>query len=47
MRIIITMDLEGEYADPDHSTGITEAGYEQLSGLLVEFGTDIDIKQDA
>ncbi len=45
-RIIITMDVDGEFADPDHSAGVTEAGYIAIEGALSEFGTDIVVKAD-
>lgn len=45
MNITITMDIDDEYADPEHATGITEAGYEDITDVLGHFGTDIDVSK--
>lgn len=45
MKIIISMNLDSEYADPEHPMGITEAGYEMLTDLLSNMGENIDIKK--
>jgi hypothetical protein len=45
MKITITMDLDDGYADPDHPMGITEAGYDELTNVLMLFGSDIDVKR--
>lgn len=45
MKIIITMDLDDEYADPGHSTGVTAEGYDKLDALLNQVGTDIEVSQ--
>lgn len=42
-KITITMDLDDEYADPDHKMGVTEEGYEGISEALSGFGTNIDV----
>ena len=44
MKIVITMDLDPDWADPDHPAGITESGYNQLSEALMPFGSDIDVR---
>lgn len=45
MKIIITCDIDDEFADPDHEMGVTEAGYLAISDALMAVGADdIDIK---
>lgn len=44
-KVRITMEVDDEYADPDHEMGLTEEAYLQLSSVLGEFGEDIDIKR--
>jgi hypothetical protein len=39
------MDVDDEYADPDHDMGITEQGYEQIMDALSGVGEDIDIRR--
>ena len=43
MKILITMDVDAEYADPGHKMGVTEQGYELISAALDPLGTDIDV----
>lgn len=43
MKIIITMDIDPEYSDPGHKTGVTEQGYDLISAALEPVGTDIDV----
>jgi hypothetical protein len=43
MKVIITMNLDDEFADPEHPTGVTEAGYDQITDLLGTMGDDIDV----
>ena len=42
-KIVITMDVDSEYADPGHPMGLTAAGYEAIAGVLAVFGDNIDI----
>lgn len=46
MRILINMELDSIYADPDHQMGITESGYEMLCDLLGNMGTNIEVNKD-
>jgi hypothetical protein len=39
------MDLDEEYADPEHPMGITDEGHMALSEALMEFGSDITVKK--
>lgn len=41
MSVIITLEIEvdDELADPDHSTGLTVAGYDQLSDAINSVGS--------
>jgi hypothetical protein len=45
MKIIITMELDDDYADPGHSTGVTEEGYIKINEALSELGTDVDVSR--
>lgn len=45
MKIQITMDIDPEYADPDHAMGVTEDGYNQLNDRLGDMGTDIEVSK--
>ena len=45
MKIIITMDVGPEYADPYHAMGVTEEGYLAISEALAPFGTDVDVSR--
>jgi hypothetical protein len=44
MKITITMNIDDEYADPGHKTGVTEAGHDAITDALAEFGDDIDVR---
>lgn len=44
-RIVITMNLDPEFADEGHEMGVTEAGYEQIVDMLGCIGDDIDVRQ--
>ena len=44
-KITITMDLDPEWAEPDHPMGITEEGFLRLTDVLAKFGSDIDVRQ--
>lgn len=46
MRIIITMDLDDDYADPHHEMGVTEEGYEEIIDAIGHLGTDIAIRKN-
>lgn len=43
MKISITMDLDDDYAEPDHPMGITEEGHIALQDALMGFGSDIQV----
>lgn len=43
MKIVITMDVDDGWADPEHSTGVTEEGFIAIRDALDHLGTDIDI----
>lgn len=45
MKIVITMDLEEEHADPGHPMGVREESYLAISDALMEFGSDVDIRR--
>lgn len=36
--ISIEIEVDDEYADPDHSTGMTNEGYEKLMSAIASFG---------
>lgn len=42
-KVIITMDVDPEYAEDDHPMGVTEAGHDMLHDLLGTMGSDIEI----
>jgi hypothetical protein len=46
MKIYIIMDVEAEYADPDHPMGVTNEGYEAIVDALISIGGDIDVRRD-
>jgi len=43
MKIMITMEIDPEYADSRHAMGVTEEGYEAIYEALCYLGTDIDV----
>jgi hypothetical protein len=43
MKVRITMDIDPDYADPDHAMGVTEEGYETICDLLGQVGENIDV----
>ena len=43
MKIMITMNVDPEYADPDHDMGVTEEGYNQINDRLADLGDDINV----
>ena len=43
MRITITMEIDPEFADPDHEMGVTEDGYREITEALEPLGTDISV----
>ena len=45
MKIIITMNVDPDYADPEHPMGVTEQGYDRITEALAELGTDIEVEQ--
>jgi len=44
MKLIITMEVDNELADPDHESGLTEEGHSELMEVLMEIGTNIEIQ---
>lgn len=45
MKIVISMDLDDDYADPDHPMGITEDAYMQLTDRLCDMGDNINVSK--
>ena len=45
MKIIITIDLDDDFADPDHQMEITEEGYQLITDALGDLGSDIDVRR--
>lgn len=45
-KIKITMELDDDFADPDHPTGVTEEASESITDALNSFGFDIDIEKE-
>lgn len=43
VNIVITMDVDPQYADAGHAMGITEEGYDLLCEALAELGSDIAV----
>lgn len=46
-KIIVTMEIPDDLADPGHPMGITEGCYEELTDALNEFGDVLDVKAAA
>lgn len=44
-RIRIEMDLDDDYTDPDHVSGLNSEGDEKLSEALGDFGINLEIKK--
>jgi hypothetical protein len=38
-QVTVTIEVDGDYADPDHITGLTEEGFEALSDAINAVGT--------
>jgi len=47
VKIWITMDIDPEYADPDHDMGVSEEGYNAICDALAGLGSDIDVRAEA
>lgn len=46
LRITITCSIPDEYADPGHSMGVTNKGYEEITEALMAVGAeDVDIER--
>lgn len=45
-RVVITMEIDEEYADPDHEMGVTEEGYTALVRALAGFGDDVEVSRE-
>ena len=45
MKILITMEVDPEYADEGHAMGVTEEGYDKINEGLSEVGTDIEVSR--
>lgn len=43
-KVRITLDVDDEYADPDHEMGITNEAYEELLRKLSWLGDDIEVE---
>lgn len=46
MKVRITMEVADDIADPNHSMGVTNEGYERIVEALIPYGDDIDIKRE-
>jgi hypothetical protein len=46
MRIWITMELDDEFADPDHESGVQEGPHLSITSFLGAYGDDIDIVKE-
>ena len=46
MKIRIMMDIDPEYADAGHPTGVTGEGYEKITSLLGQVGENIDVEAE-
>ena len=46
MKIIITMEIDPEYADEGHDMGVTEDGCNGLNDALSPFGTEIEVRRE-
>jgi hypothetical protein len=44
-KVVITLDPYPENADPDHETGLSEYGFEQLMSALATIGDVEDISK--
>lgn len=44
-KVIITMEVDDDYADPDHEMGVTNEGYELLLRKLGSLGDDIEVRR--
>lgn len=45
-RIVIYMEVDEDFSDADHETGLTNQGYEVLMTKLSSLGYDIDVSLD-
>lgn len=45
MKVRITMDIDPDYEDPQHPTGVTNEAYDALFDALNSFGDDIDVEK--
>lgn len=41
-RVTITIEVDDEFADPNHSSGLTEAGHDALFNAVNSVGTVAD-----
>lgn len=46
MRIWITMELDDEFADPEHESGVKEGAHLSITTWLGSYGDDIDIVKE-
>lgn len=46
MKIKIVMEVEDEFADPEHDTGLTNAGWELMFRGLSHLGYDIEVERE-
>lgn len=46
-KVTITMEIDDDYADPEHWMGVTNEGFELLFRALSPYGDDIDINRSA
>lgn len=45
MRIIIEFDLDEEWQDPEHVSGMTEEASEKIAEFTNEMGTNLDVRR--
>lgn len=43
MKIVITMEVNPEFEDHDHETGVTEYGYREITDTLMPLGAVLDV----
>jgi hypothetical protein len=46
VKIRITMQVDDEYADPEHDMGVTEDAYLGISDVLAPFGDNVEIGRE-
>lgn len=44
VKVRITLDVDDDYADPNHEMGVTSEGYERIIDSLRWLGDDINVE---